>query len=118
VPISSNSCSSLRRVPSWIWLVMFAAVGLLPTDRAFSQTASTGASAGRGNRPLRNYCAWCGCSPGGERKSVTSDENGKFGFLLLRPGNYELQASAKDFDPVTLPKTNIPVTECQSTAKL
>ena len=48
---------------------------------------------------------------GGERRSVTSDENGRFGFPLLPPGKYELQASKTDFEPVTLPEIIIQVTE-------
>jgi hypothetical protein len=48
---------------------------------------------------------------GGERKSATSDENGRFGFLLLPPGSYELEASTLDFEPVRLPEINIHVTE-------
>ena len=48
---------------------------------------------------------------GSERKSATSDENGRFGFLSLPPGKYELQASTLDFEPVSLPEINIHVTE-------
>jgi hypothetical protein len=48
---------------------------------------------------------------GGERKSATSDENGRFGFPLLPPGKYELQASKQDFEPVSLPEITIHITE-------
>ena len=94
---------------------MFAAASLLPTDRAFSQTATTGAVTGVAIDPsgaiLPGVVVHLAKERGGESKSVTSDENGMFGFLLLPPGRYELQASAKNFDPVTLPEINIHVTE-------
>ena len=115
MPIGSNSYSPPRRLPSWTWLVIFAAVGLLPIDRAFSQTASTGAVTGIAMDPsgaiVPGVVVHLAKEGGGERKSVTSDENGKFGFVLLPPGKYELQASAKNFDPVILPEINIHVTE-------
>jgi hypothetical protein len=47
----------------------------------------------------------------GEGKSATTDEDGAFRFLLLPPGKYELRASAKDFEPVSLPEITIHVTE-------
>jgi hypothetical protein len=94
---------------------MLAAASLLPTDRAFSQTASTGAVTGVAMDPsgaiLPGVVVHLAKESGGERKSVTSDETGMFGFLLLPPGRYELQASTKNFDPVTLPEINIHVTE-------
>jgi Carboxypeptidase regulatory-like domain len=36
-------------------------------------------------------------SSGTERVSATSDEEGRFGFLLLPPGTYELVAKKSDF---------------------
>src|SRR6202008_2696557 len=43
--------------------------------------------------------------------SATSDENGRFAFLLLPPGTYELQASKIDFRPLTLEDLHVQVTE-------
>jgi hypothetical protein len=48
---------------------------------------------------------------GSEKKSTVSDENGRFAFVLLRPGRYELQASKTDFTTVGLTQLNIYVTE-------
>jgi hypothetical protein len=43
--------------------------------------------------------------------SATSDEQGRFGFQLLAPGNYGLQAVKPSFDPLQLDDINISVTE-------
>ncbi len=43
--------------------------------------------------------------------SATSDEQGRFAFLLLAPGNYELQAVKAAFDPLQSEDINISVTE-------
>ena len=43
--------------------------------------------------------------------SATSDEQGRFGFQLLAPGNYGLQAVKPSFDPLRLDDINISVTE-------
>jgi hypothetical protein len=47
----------------------------------------------------------------GEALSATSDENGRFAFLLLPPGGYELRASKTDFRPLTLEDLHVHVTE-------
>jgi Carboxypeptidase regulatory-like domain/TonB dependent receptor/TonB-dependent Receptor Plug Domain len=46
-----------------------------------------------------------------EKKSFVSDDNGRFEFLSLAPGSYELQASKVDFKPLTLPDLQVVVTE-------
>jgi Carboxypeptidase regulatory-like domain/TonB dependent receptor len=43
--------------------------------------------------------------------SATSDEQGRFAFLLLAPGSYHLQAVKAAFDPLQLDDVNISVTE-------
>jgi hypothetical protein len=43
--------------------------------------------------------------------SATSEEQGRFAFQLLPPGNYELQAIKGSFDPLRLNDINISVTE-------
>jgi hypothetical protein len=47
----------------------------------------------------------------GEALSATSDENGRFAFLLLPPGGYELRARKTDFRPLTLEDLHVHVTE-------
>jgi len=48
---------------------------------------------------------------GSEARSATSDSNGRFGFFLLRPGTYELQASEVDFKLVSQRNIHVHVTE-------
>jgi hypothetical protein len=43
--------------------------------------------------------------------SVTSDEEGRFGFVLVLPGDYELQASKMGFEPLRIPEVDVRVTE-------
>jgi carboxypeptidase family protein/TonB-dependent receptor-like protein len=92
-----------------------AAFGLGLAGTAFGQTASTGAVTGITLDPsgavLPGVVVNVVKEGSGERKSVTSDENGRFGFLLLPAGKYEVQASKADFDPVSLPEIDVHVTE-------
>ena len=93
---------------------MFA-IGLGLAGRSFGQTASTGALTGVTLDPsgavLSGVVVHLAKEGGSERKSATSDENGRFAFLSLPPGKYELQTSTLDFEPVSLPEINIHVTE-------
>jgi hypothetical protein len=41
----------------------------------------------------------------------TADDNGRFGFLFLSPGDYEIQASKSDFRRLSLPDLHVSVTE-------
>ena len=112
--IGSNSWSPLRPLPWWAWLGVFA-IGLGLVGRTFGQTASTSAVTGTTLDPsgaaLPGVVVHLAKEGGGERRSATSDESGRFAFLLLQPGKYELQASKSDFEPVSLPEINIHVTE-------
>ena len=114
MPIGSNSWSRQRPLPLLAWFGVFA-IGLGLIGRTFGQTASTGALTGVTLDPsgavLPGVVVHLAKEGGGEKKSATSDENGRFGFLLLPPGRYELQASTLDFEPVSLPEINIHVTE-------
>jgi len=47
----------------------------------------------------------------GEARSTTSDEEGRFGILLLSPGSYHLQAEKSNFESVSLTGLHVPVTE-------
>jgi hypothetical protein len=114
VPIGSNSWPRQRPHPLLAWVGAFA-IGLGLIGRTFGQTASTGAFTGVTLDPsgavLRGVVVHLAKEGGGEKKSATSDENGRFGFLLLPPGRYELETSTLDFEPVSLPEINIHVTE-------
>ncbi|HSY66471.1 MAG TPA: TonB-dependent receptor [Terriglobales bacterium] len=46
-----------------------------------------------------------------ETLSGTSDEQGRFGFLLLEPGRYQLKADKAAFEPLQLYDINIAITE-------
>jgi Carboxypeptidase regulatory-like domain/TonB dependent receptor len=92
-----------------------AAMSLALAGGACGQTASTGALTGLTMDPagavlpgvtlhLRNEI-------GSEAKSATSDNNGRFGFFLLPPGTYEVQASKADFKPVSQREIPVHVTE-------
>ena len=111
---SSNLSGSRRRPGRWAWLGVTAIVlGLAPGVCA--QTSSTGAVTGVTMDPtgaaLPGVIVHLAKQGGGETKSATSDEGGRFGFPLLPPGMYELQASKTDFESVSLREINIPVTE-------
>jgi hypothetical protein len=114
VSIGSNSWSPLPPL-SWLARLGLFAIGLGLAGRTYGQTASTGALTGVTLDPsgaaLPSVVVQLGKEGGGEKKSVTSDENGRFGILLLPPGKYELHASKIDFEPVTLPEIIIRVTE-------
>src|SRR5258708_12653672 len=112
--VDSNSWLPVRPLASWVRLALFA-IGLGLAARTYSQTASTGAVIGVTLDPsgaiLPAVVVHLSKPGGGEKKSVTSDENGRFGFLLLPPGKYELQASAANFEPLNLTEINVQVTE-------
>jgi len=79
------------------------------------QTASTGAVTGVTLDPsgavLPGVVVHLAKQEGGEVKSTTSDEYGRYGFQLLSPGKYQLEASKTDFEPVSPLDINIHVTE-------
>jgi len=91
------------------------AIATLLSTCLYGQTASTGALAGMVLDPSGNAL------PGvvlllnyrdtGRTESTTSDEHGRFSFLLLPPGAYQLQASKADFDTLNLTELHIPLTE-------
>jgi len=104
---------SWRHVRCWVRFALIAAsLGIAAS--AFCQTASTGAVNGLTLDPTGAALPGVTinlASEDGEKKSTTSDENGRFGFVLLTPGKYQLQASKTDFALVSLSQLNIYVTE-------
>ena len=90
-------------------------MSLGPKGRVCGQTASTGAVTGVTLDPsgavLPSVSVDLTNESAGERKSATSDENGRFGFLLLPPGKYEIRASKTDFEPLRILRLDVQVTE-------
>src|SRR6516164_3330726 len=102
----------IRRCPAWL-LVLVLTLGL--TRMACGQTASTGAVMGVTLDPSGAVLGGVSVSltrdDGTEARSVTSDQNGRFAFLLLPSGTYELQANKPNFKPQDLPRVQVYVTE-------
>src|SRR6516225_3895111 len=102
----------IRRCPAWL-LVLVLTLGL--TRMACGQTASTGAVMGVTLDPSGAVLGGVSVSltrdEGTEERSVTSDQNGRFAFLLLPSGTYELQANKPNFKPLDLPRVQVYVTE-------
>ena len=114
VSIGSNPWFRLQLLRCWAWLGVFAIV-LELVSPTLGQTASTGAVSGVALDPsgavLPGVLVHLARKSGGESRSATSDDNGRFGFPMLPPGRYELQASTPNFESVSLPEINIHVTE-------
>ena len=94
--------------------------GLIAIAALFStflhgQTPSTGALAGVVLDPsgaeLPGVVLRLSYPETGRTESVTSDERGRFSFLFLPPGLYQLQASKTDFDSLNLTDLHIALTE-------
>jgi hypothetical protein len=78
------------------------AIALVFSGRVRSQTASTGAVSGVALDPtgavLTGVVVRLANQDTGAIQSATSDKDGRFNFLLLPPGKYELQASKTGSD--------------------
>src|SRR3954451_1571144 len=96
-------------------LVRVLALTLGLAGSVFGQTVSTGALTGVTLDPSRAVLVGVVLhltkEDGSEATSSISDENGRFGFLLLRPGTYELRASKVDFTSLTFQHLRVHVTE-------
>ena len=104
-------CSNLRFTLVLLTLI----VALFPSRKTFGQTASTGALTGFTLDPsgavLPGVVLQLTIEDGSEARSATSDNDGRFGFLLLRPGTYNLQASKVDFRSVSQRDIHVHVSE-------
>ena len=102
----------LCRYGAWLGL---AALSLALGVCAGGQTASTGALAGVALDPSGATLPGVTIHLVGEdantTRSATSDNEGRFTFLLLPPGEYQLQADKRDFEPLDLSGLQIAVTE-------
>src|ERR1700704_664404 len=110
----SRRCDPLCRC-GWSLLLVTLTVALLSSKDMFSQSASTGALTGVTLDPSGAVLPRAGVHltslDGTVAMAASSDEKGLFGFFLLPPGTYELQASKLDFRPVTQKNIQVHVTE-------
>ena len=99
-------------LPLSLVAVIFA---ILPSLCMYSQTASTGALTGVILDPsgavLAGVVLHVTREDGSVEKSATSDNSGRFHFLLLQPGIYKLQASKVDFRSLNQQPIHVHVTE-------
>ncbi|PWT83585.1 MAG: hypothetical protein C5B58_06315, partial [Acidobacteria bacterium] len=99
------------------FLVLVAAIVLaaILLNRGYGQTPSTGALVGATLDPsgalIPGTIMTLVNQATGTMSSITSDEEGRFGFSLLTPGSYQLCASKADFAPLCNADINIHVTE-------
>jgi len=98
----------------WSFLLLIT-MSLAIAGGARGQTTSTGALTGLTLDPsgavLSGVTLHLINEIGSEAKSATSDNNGRFGFFLLPPGTYEVEASKVDFKPVSQREIPVHVTE-------
>ena len=110
-----RECRPLSRSPWSLFLLLALTVALLFSRKASGQTASTGALTGFALDPsgavLPGVVLQLTIEDGSEARSATSDNDGRFGFLLLRPGTYELQASKVDFRSLSQGDIHVHVAE-------
>src|SRR3979411_1488932 len=110
----SRRCDTLCRC-GWSLLLVTVAVALLSSRDMFSQRASPGALTGgtvdHSGAVLPRAGVHLTSLDGTVAMAASSDEKGLFGFFLLPPGTYEVQASKLDFRPVTQKNIQVHVTE-------
>ena len=110
-----RECRPLSRCPWSLFLLLALTVALLSSRKTSGQTASTGALTGFTLDPsgaiLPGVRLHLTTEDGSGARSATSDNDGRFGFFLLRPGTYELQASKVDFKLVSQRDIHVHVAE-------
>jgi hypothetical protein len=96
-------------------ILLVIALSILLTGHLRAQSASTGALAGvtldRSGAAIPRVTVQIVRRDTAVTLSATSDEQGRFGFQLLAPGSYELEAIKVAFDPMRRDDINISVTE-------
>src|SRR5712664_258541 len=109
-----NVSGQRRRWCLWARLGMLA-ISLGVANRLSAQTVSTGAVTGftldSSGAVLPDVIVYLSKEGGGEVRSATSDEGGRFSFLLLPPGTYQVRAERAAFEPLTLLAIHVTVTE-------
>lgn len=114
--IMARECVSndLRFCVFLLLSTMLAVEAAFPSH-GYAQTSSTGALTGVTLDPLGAVLQGAAVTlvnqDTAERASTTSDEQGRFGFLLLAPGTYALCANKADFTKTCSSRINITVTE-------
>jgi Carboxypeptidase regulatory-like domain/TonB dependent receptor/TonB-dependent Receptor Plug Domain len=90
-------------------------IAMLLSTGLHGQTASTGALAGvvldSSGAELPGVLLRLSRRETGDSESAISDEHGRFSFLFLSPGTYQLQASKTDFNSLNLTEVHIALTE-------
>jgi hypothetical protein len=111
----SHNSQVARRQRRGILSAGLIAIATLLSTSLHGQTTSTGALAGVSLDPsgaeLPGVLLRLSNRETGRTKSAISDEHGRFSFLLLPPGTYQLQASKTDFDSLNLTELHISLTE-------
>jgi hypothetical protein len=104
-----------RQPRAYSVLFVFLAITVMFVSNASGQTAATGAMTGVTLDPsgaiLPGVALHLVNQDTDETQTATSDGEGRFRFLLLAPGGYQLLASKTDFSPLRLPNINVTVTE-------
>lgn len=106
----------VQRQTRRLWVCLGAiAISVGFADQLCAQTASTGAVAGETLDPsgavLPGVMVRLVGEGSRETQAAASDEGGRFGFLLVPPGAYELHAEKANFEPLTLTGIHVTVTE-------
>ena len=98
----SHNSQGARHAQRGILSAGIIAIATLLSTSLHGQTTSTGALAGVSLDPsgaeLPAVLLRLSNRETGRTKSAISDEHGRFSFLLLRSGTYQLQASKTDFE--------------------
>jgi len=111
----SHSSQVARHPQRGILSAGIIAIATLLSTSLHGQTTSTGALAGVSLDPsgadLPSVFLRLSNRETGRTKSAMSDAHGRFSFLLLPPGTYQLQATKTDFDSLNLMELHISLTE-------
>jgi hypothetical protein len=93
------------------WLSLATICGLSANGQTASTGALSGVTLGPSGAVLVGVSVRLTGDGGRETRSIVSDEEGRFAFLLLPPGTYQLQTDKADFEPLRLDNLHIAVTE-------
>ena len=105
-------CSSgSRRLAQLAVIVLGFGLANLAQGQTVSTGALTGITLGPSGAVLPGVTIYIHSHGGGEIRSTSSDEAGRFGFLLLSPASYELQANKSGFRPLSFSGLHVSVTE-------
>ncbi len=98
--------------------LLLAAVLSGPQVRAWAQSETTGAMAGQvsdpSGAPLPGAEVTVASSTTGLRRTVQTDESGRFSFPDLKPGPYRVEAKAQGFEDQTIGPLSVPLGQTQT----